>query len=71
MMSWILRMAYSAAGQLWREARGALGAGVVGFHLKTTRARSSLYILTWPRPPACRQTGSASTIEISSMTSRL
>lgn len=62
-------MAYSAAGQLWRGARGALGAGVVGFHPEDHQ-NPVLTAHTDLATASSLSNRSASTMEISSMTSR-
>lgn len=62
-------MAYSAAGQLWRGAQGALGAGVVGFHPEDHQ-NPVLTAHTDLATASSLSNRSASTMEISSMTSR-
>lgn len=61
-------MACSVAGQLWREARSALGAGVDGFHLENHQ-NSALTAHTDLATASSLSNRSASTMEISSMTS--
>lgn len=62
-------MAYSAAGQLCRGAQGALGSGVVGFHPEDHQ-NPVLIAHTDLATASSLSNRSASTMEISSMTSR-